>query len=193
MERTVGMGVVEVPPVDRMLVKTASLKINTSAVAEVTEKAIEITAEEGGYVETSSMTEGEKATLKLRIPAPRLGEVLDRLADLGTEVRRQISARDVTDQVTDLEATLKSKIALRDRLRKLLERAITVRDVIEIEQQLTRLQAEVDSMEGRLNNLKTQVALASITLTIGRKRILGPLGYLGAGLWWLVSKLFVIQ
>ena len=48
-------------------------------------------------------------------------------------------------------------------------------------------------MEGRLKHLKGRVRLSIVTLGLSRTRILGPLGYVGKGLVWLVRKLFVIQ
>lgn len=52
---------------------------------------------------------------------------------------------------------------------------------------------EIDSREGRLKKLKSQVDYAEINLTLKRKKILGPLGYVAYGIAWLIEKLFVIQ
>ena len=93
----------------------------------------------------------------------------------------------------DLEAALKNRRALRDRLRILLERASTVTEVLQVEKELVRLQSKIDSEEGKLALLKKDIALSDLDITFTRKRILGPLGYIGAGIWWVVSKLFVIQ
>lgn len=82
---------------------------------------------------------------------------------------------------------------LRDRLTQLLEKAADVKDVLAIETELNRVQADIDSMEGRIKSLKGQVEYATVTLSLERKPILGPLGYLFKGLWWGVEKLFVIR
>jgi hypothetical protein len=52
---------------------------------------------------------------------------------------------------------------------------------------------KADSMEGRIKALKGQVDYATVTLSLNRKPILGPLGYLFKGIWWGVEKLFVIR
>lgn len=48
-------------------------------------------------------------------------------------------------------------------------------------------------MEGLIKALKGRVDYATVTLSLNRKAILGPLGYLFKGLWWGVEKLFVIR
>jgi len=84
-------------------------------------------------------------------------------------------------------------VALRDRLRALLDKAQDVKDILAIEKELGRVQGDIDSMQARLKSLKGKVDLSSITVSIKRKRILGPLGYVLRGAWWTVEKLFVIQ
>ena len=32
-----------------------------------------------------------------------------------------------------------------------------------------------------------------MNINLKRKRVLGPIGYVGYGLWWVVKKLFVIN
>jgi hypothetical protein len=84
-------------------------------------------------------------------------------------------------------------VALRDRLRALLDSAKSVKDVLAIEKELGRVQADIDSMQAQLKTLKGKVDLASVTVSIKRRRILGPIGYVLKGAWWAVEKLFVIQ
>ncbi len=66
-------------------------------------------------------------------------------------------------------------------------------DILAIETELNRVQADIDSMQGRMKSLKGKVDLATIELTLNRAKILGPLGYLFKGLCWGVEKLFVIR
>jgi hypothetical protein len=178
---------------ERMLMKTALLNVEVDDVKTAAAQAVVLIKDAGGYVENSSVRGEKSASLTLRVPSDRLDAVLDGLAGLGRELDRKVAAQDVTEIVLDLEAKLKNKIALRDRLRALLEKATNVNEVLVVEEQLTRIQSEIDSMEGRLKHLKGRVRLSIVTLELRRTRILGPLGYLGKGLVWLVSKLFVIQ
>jgi hypothetical protein len=181
---------------DRLLLKTAELRIAVESVAAAADSAAALAQGMGGYVAGSSVRGEESARLDLRVPAARLDEAMDGLAALGEERARSVSASDVTAEVADLEAMLANQRALRDRLRTLLGRAQKVEEVLQVERELTRLQTEIDAGEARLKRLQTGVALTALTLDLERKkkpRILGPLGYLFVGTKWLVTKLFVIR
>lgn len=149
--------------------------------------------EAGGTVYASACQGKDSATLDLRVPAAELEAVMDRIAQLGDETSRSLRADDVTGQVVDLEAALKNKTALRDRLRALLAQAKDVKDILSVEEQLTRLQTEIDAMESRLKSIRSRVALSELDVTLERRRILGPVGYVLQGAWWVVEKLFVIR
>lgn len=177
----------------RMLVWTASMKLEVKDVEEAARKADSAIRQAGGHVDDSNVNAPEKANLRIRVPAERLNATLDALALLGVEKYRSLSSQDVTESVIDMEARLRNAIALRDRLRALLDRAKDVKDVLDIERELVRVQSEIDSMDGRLKNLRSQVQYATVSLYLERKRILGPLGYIGKGLMWVIEKLFVIQ
>jgi hypothetical protein len=181
---------------DRLLLKTAELRVAVAAVPAAVDSASALATGMGGYVAGSSTQGEESARLELRVPAARLDEALGALAALGEERARSVAATDVTAEVADLEATLANQRALRDRLRALLGRAQKVEEVLQVERELTRLQTEIDAGEARLKRLQTGVALSALTLDLERKkkpRILGPLGYLFVGTKWLVTKLFVIR
>ena len=61
------------------------------------------------------------------------------------------------------------------------------------QKELNRLQSEIETMQARFDRLETDIALSTLTIDLRRKRVLGPLGYLGYGIWWVTSKLFVIH
>ena len=177
----------------RMLIYRASLQLLVDDTHAASDKAKQITLHVDGYIE-SMRNDGERyAYLTLRVPAAELDTALSRLSGLGKEKHRRISSTDVTESYIDLQAKLENAIALRDRLRGVLDRASKIEDILAIEQQLSRVQTEIDAMEGRLKNLRGQVQMAHIDLTLERKRVLGPLGYLAKGVGWVVQKLFVIK
>ncbi len=71
--------------------------------------------------------------------------------------------------------------------------SIDVKDVIAIEEQLTRLQSEIDYIEGHLKKMKGKIELSYLELKIKEKIVLGPLGYVTKGVVWIVTKLFVMS
>jgi len=187
-----GNNMTEVRP-DRMLIWKARMSIQVWSVSNAVSEAIAFAERQGGFVEKKSDRGDESASLTVRVPAKSFKAALSSLETLGTVTYRNVEGEDVTEQFIDVEARLKNKIVLRDRLKQLLEKATDVKDILAIETELNRVQADIDSMEGRIKSLKGQVEYATVTLSLERKPILGPLGYLFKGLWWGVEKLFVIR
>jgi len=179
-------------PAERQIIRNARLHVEVGDVPGAQVEAERIVREAGGFVE-GAHTRDQGASLTLRVPAAKLDGVLELLGKLGDEELRSVTAEDVTRQTIDLEARLKSARELRDRLRALLAQAKNVPEILEVERELARVQAEVESMEAFLQSLRQRVALSRIDLELKQSRILGPLGYLFAGLGWAAEKLFVIR
>jgi hypothetical protein len=180
-------------PVQRMLVRRAYLQLESDDLKEVAARAGKIVKDAGGFVQSSSFSEEHSLHLDLRVPEPKLDLVLDALSKLGDVERRSVSVEDVTEEAADLDARLKNLVSVRDRLRKLLDAGTKVEEIVLVERELARIQGELDAYEARLKVLRSSSALSTVSLTAERGRILGPLGWLGYGLWWGFSKLFVIR
>jgi hypothetical protein len=185
--------------VRRLIAKKGSLSVVVPDVAEAVASATHWTTTAGGIVLRSETSKESPAQLQLLVPSDAFDEALDTLSGLGDLRSRNEEASDVTDEAADVEADLTNKRALRDRLRLLLERAKSVKEVLAVEHELTRLQTDIDTIEGRLDRLRRSAAMSSISATfIAREkerkpRILGPIGYLWVGTKWFVTKLFVIR
>jgi hypothetical protein len=185
-------------PDDRMLLKSASLGIEVpeDEVESTATRAEAIVARVGGSTERSSRNPDDSAILDFRVPSDRLDATLEELAGLGEPTHRSSQIVDVTTRAIDLEAKIENLRGLRDRLRALLERASKVEEILQIERELNRVQTQLEMLEGQQKRLLTDVAMSTLSLhvqPVDPPRILGPLGYLGVGLWWVVEKLFVIR
>jgi hypothetical protein len=178
---------------DRMLIWKATLNIQVWSISNAVNESITLVERKGGFVEKKSDGGETSASLTVRVPAKSFRETLSGLETFGAVTYRNIEGEDVTEDFIDVEARLKNKVVLRDRLKQLLEKATEVKDILAIETELNRVQADIDSMQGRIKSLKGQVEYATVTLQFERKAILGPLGYFFKGLWWGVEKLFVIR
>jgi hypothetical protein len=178
---------------ERMLIWTASMSLQVWNISNAVHEVTALAEKQGGFVENKSDHGDTKANLTVRVPAKSFKAALSSLETLGTVTYRRVESEDVTEQYIDVEARLKNKIVLRDRLKQLLDKATAVKDVLAIETELNRVQSDIDSMEGRMRSMKKQVTYATVTLSLERKPILGPLGYVFKGLWWGVEKLFVIR
>ncbi len=175
------------------VVRTADLVVSVESPEKTSPEVERIIKQAGGFVERSTASTDANVRIDCRVPATQLNQVLDSVASLGEEKARSVTATDVTEQYTDLETRLRNNLALRDRLQQLLQRAKNVQDVLAIEKELNRIQSEIETMQARFDRLKSEVELSALTVDLQRKRILGPVGYIGYGLWWAFSKLFVIR
>ncbi|HVY60622.1 MAG TPA: DUF4349 domain-containing protein [Planctomycetota bacterium] len=176
----------------RVLVKTASLDLESDDPGALALAAEKIAADAGGYAQSSS-ADDRGVSLTLRVPADRLDGALARLEKLGDVKSRAISAEDETETYVDLDARVKNLCAVRDRLKKHVEETRGIQDVVQLENALGAVQGEIDAIEARLERLRSTAALSQVALRAERPRILGPLGYMAYGLWFVASKLFVIR
>jgi hypothetical protein len=177
---------------DRMLVRRAAMDVVVGDVAQAAARTQVILVSANGYVERGQRSE-RSASFTIRVPEPRLEATLDSLGTLGRVASHTVSAEDVTEESIDLDARLAALTAERDRLKQLLDRATTISEVMAVEREVARVQGEVDSLAGRLKQLRSSAAMASVDLSIRQKVVLGPLGYLAQGLGTLLAKLFVIR
>lgn len=108
----------------------------------------------------------DEARLTLSVPAPRLDGVLADLARLGTVSYRSSQAQDVTDTYVDAQARIAPAKASVARVQALLADATDLKQVVLIESELSKRQADLDSLTGRLTQLDQQTTMSDVTLTL---------------------------
>ena len=155
---------------------------------ESSQKSIQLVTQHQGSITSSALTQNEfDATI--RIPSQSLEPLMTSLTPIGKVTHQRITIDDVTEQYLDLQAALKNKRVLRDRLRNLLKQTKNVGELLKVEEQLARAQTELDQMEARLTQMRSQVAHSTLTLSIERNRIPGPIGAVTTGTGWVFKKL----
>ncbi len=180
-------------PVDRKIIATADVSIRTKNVstAAATLRASVSTA--GGYVETEQAVtapipfdeDGEAVsgpvktssiTMRLRVPTARFDSLLKRLDTLGVVTNRSVSAQDVTSEVVDVDSRIISAKASIARMQVLYEKAQSIADVAAIEGELSRRQADLESLLARQKQLADQTSLATIGVTLFDDSLPQPAG-----------------
>lgn len=177
----------------RMVIKNAAITVEVKALNNVDAELSNILQRQNGYLESSRLSDEDKYYATVKVPSSSLEKTLSLISSLGKETSKHVGTTDVTDEFTDQAAELKNLIALRERLKALLEKAATVKEVLVVEEELNRVQTKIDQIEGRLKSLSSGAKYSTIEITLERKTIYGPIGYLAVGSWWLLEKLFVIQ
>jgi len=178
----------------RMIIRNASLDVDVRDIDAAVGNASTIIAVNNGFIESrSDRNSGKRTRLNIRVPSENLDTTIAELETLGSVTSRGINSRDVTAEYVDIGARLQSLVALRDRMKALLDKAETINEILAIEREFTRVQSEIDSIEARMKRLEGQVTLSTIDLTLDRKPVLGPVGFVGKWLIRGVGALFVIR
>jgi len=164
----------------RKVIYTASLQIAAPDVDAAVTRTARLAESAGGYVQ--QMTND---AIVIRVPADAFGHTLTALADIGTIVTREITARDVTEEYTDLQIRLTSAKALLVRLQNLLEKASDVKQALEIEREMARVQAEIEKLQGSLNSLSSRINYATFTIRFLPVRRIPQTMRLQLPFWWL--------
>ena len=151
--------------VARALVRTAQLTVEADDPVAATRKVRTAVAGVAGTVGQESSTD-TGAQLTVRVPADRLDQLIDTIGGFGHVTSRSAQVVDATEDVVDLDARVASQRASVDRVRALLAQARSIGDVVSIESELTRREADLDSLTGRLAALKDQVALSTLTVDL---------------------------
>ena len=145
-----------------------------------------LTEEVGGMVLAE-----EQATLHLRVPEPKLEDVMRRLEALAPITESAVQAPEVTGVVRDLGIRADSSRALRARLIALLDKAQTVEEILAVERELARVGEALALVEAQLGEQEGKVAFADVHLTVDDPPTPGPIGWVFYGLYRGVKWLFV--
>ncbi|MFF4172756.1 DUF4349 domain-containing protein [Streptomyces sp. NPDC001744] len=161
-------------PAGQHVIRTATLSVEVADAAKALAAARRVTAEAGGRVENESTERVDDAYLAshvvLRVPQERYDSVLTELAGAGRLLSRKADAKDVTDQVVDVQSRIASQRASVARVRALMDRAERLSDVVTLEAELSRRQADLESLLAQQSSLADRTSLATITLQLSEKR-----------------------
>lgn len=153
---------------ERKLVQTARIDMTVDDTVKAVAGARSVATANQGFTGQEE-TRNDRASLTLRVPADKFDVALRQLGELGTVRSQHKQADDVTEQVVDLEARLSTQRESVTRMRALLARASSVSEIAQIEGELTRRQADLESLQGRRDTLAGKVALSTVTLTMAER------------------------
>lgn len=151
------------------VISTGTLTVESEDVAKARFDLGKVVDALGGTIadeKTTATSEGEVrlSRLVLRIPSEDFDRAMTDLAALGEVTASTRKAEDVTTQVIDTEVRIRAQEQSLERVEVLLARAQSIRDIVAIEAQLTRRQAQLDSLKSQLAWLEDQTSLSTITV-----------------------------
>lgn len=164
----------QVGAVERKLIQKGNVSLASDDVAR-TAAAVQRIADEhlGEVTERKTTTDGDgevsTARLVLRVPAADFSDAFTQLEKVADLLSSSATAEDVTTQVIDTKVRIRAQRRSLRRVEVLLDRAETIRDIVSIEAQLTRRQADLESLEQQLAFLTDQTSMSTITVNVERK------------------------
>jgi hypothetical protein len=171
---TSGSAVSEIAQVNRKLIRTFDMNIETKEFDTVLSGIQSKVQQLGGYIEQSSLDGGSEyysnynrySNMTVRIPSDKLDGFIENVKDTANVTYISESTEDITLRYVDVESR---KIALeteRDRLLELLEKAETVEDIITIEGRLSEVRYKLESYASQLRTFDNQVDYSTVHISI---------------------------
>ncbi|WP_079169630.1 DUF4349 domain-containing protein, partial [Streptomyces sp. CC77] len=166
-----------VPAGRQHVIRTAEMHIEVEDVEKALARARTVAVDAGGHVADESTERhargdgrgGISSRVTLRVPQRAYDAVMKELSGAGKLLSRTAGAKDVTDQVVDVESRIATQRASVERVRKLMDEATQLSDVVTLEGELSRRQAELESLLARQAALKDSTSLATITLELSER------------------------
>ncbi|MBE9068810.1 DUF4349 domain-containing protein [Leptolyngbya cf. ectocarpi LEGE 11479] len=116
------------------------------------------------------------AYIRIRVPQANLDALLEALGALGTVQQQGLSAEDVSAQIVDAQARLRNLRKSEESLLKIMERSGEISHVLEVSRELSRVREQIEQIDARVQNLKTQVRYSTVELTLAAAVASQPVG-----------------
>ncbi|MDP8976012.1 MAG: DUF4349 domain-containing protein [Actinomycetota bacterium] len=147
-----------------------SVQVEKGRFDERWRQAEAVAARFGGFVTGSSAQEVEgrlaRGNLTIQVPADKLQGALDELRSLGSPMRLNSTANDVSGQIVDYDARLRVAQANEAALLDLARQARSVEDNLAIRPRLQDARREIETLQARRASLQGRVDLATVTASL---------------------------
>lgn len=170
--RTTSSGNLADVTVERKVIATAEMTLRSEDVAAAVDNIESIAKAANGYVSGRDVQSDPddpsrtRATIVVRVPTAKLDTVIDDAQKEGDLVHVVSDEQDVTQTVVDVNSRVESARASVDRIRILLSQANTIGDVVRIEGELSRREADLESLQAQQRALADQTAMATLSVTV---------------------------
>jgi anti-sigma factor RsiW len=158
------------------LAKKAKLDLLVRDVEGSLKRVRSVIAAAGGDVtalaDTSPRTADaiHEAHLDVEIPAARLDDTLDRLAQIGAVQNRAIDAEDLDAAIVDQEARLRNLRRSENALRALMDKGGKVDEILKVQSSLSDVRGEIEQLEAQHRNDLHRVATSTISVSLAEDR-----------------------
>lgn len=154
---------------EQMIIYNGSIYID---VVDIKEAAIEVEKaikKVGGYLINSNISENDNryyARYEYKVPVDDFFLLIDDISSMpiGKVKDQYTNGNDVTEEYLDIDSRLKAKRVYEARLLDLFEQAKSTEDLLKISNDLSRVQEEIEQLEGRQKYLSYHAANSTLTI-----------------------------
>lgn len=162
------------PPSGPLIVRTAQLTVTSKSFDQSRAQVERIARTYQGYISELSFNTPNGAartlTATLRAPAAQMDAVLQDLRHLGHVDSEAQGGQDVTQHYVDVNARLANLRTTEERLLQILrDRTGRLADVLQVEEAVDRTRGEIETTEAEQKSLSTQIAFATVNLTLSEE------------------------
>jgi hypothetical protein len=155
---------------------TLSVSVPKGDFEEAVDRARQIAAALGGFVTSSQSSQGPeerlvRGSIVVRVPGDAYPQAMSQFAALGKVIGREESGTDVSLRYVDLEARASHLEAVERQLLGFLDETKTVADALIVQQRLSKVQLQLEEIEGRLRYLDDQTSFATISLAVAERGV----------------------
>ena len=152
---------------NRIIVHTARMSLVVDDVAHTVDGIANVASGLGGWVVNSDRSSRHSGSISVRVPAQSLDEAFLQVEALALEVEsRAVTSEDVTDEYVDSQSRLVSLRATEERLLSFLDRAGKVEDALLVQKEISELQQQIETIQGRLNFLEQTAAFSLLEVSL---------------------------
>jgi len=158
---------------ERIIVRTVDIDIIVPDVSIAISQISDLAVRLGGWVVSSQQIESHTARVSIRVPSTRIDEALRDVKGAAIEVESErLSSQDFTEEFTDISARIETMQLTLDSLTSLFERADEIKDAIAIQVEMTRIQADKEALQARVNFLRESSSFSLINVDMTMEPVL---------------------
>ncbi len=163
----------------RAVISTGTVTLRSSDVGQArfdVQKVVDAHRGEVSDEQTATDTEGriDRSRLVIRVPSQFFDEVMNDLGEVAELRSAKRTSEDVTTEVIDIGVRVRAQEQSLERIELLLARAQSLRQIIAIESELSRRQADLDSLKAQQAFLADQTSLSTITVFLEKTEKAAP-------------------
>lgn len=156
------------------MIYTANVEMESTEFDEAVQAIAALTAECGGYYESSSLSDrgsARSASFTVRVPADQYRAFLEKAGTLCHVTYQQESAEDVSETYYDTAGRLETQKTKLARLQELLAEAAHMDDIIILENEISATEEVIDRLSGTLRHYDALVAYSTVAISLKEVKV----------------------